>query len=83
MATCPGDCTTGGGGGGNAMCGDAVCDSTGGESAATCPLDCGGGGNGSTCPGDAVECFFCWFDPTTCVPPQNEQICGQCWGVGP
>ena len=78
-ANCPGDCTTTGGG--NAVCGNAVCET--GEDMTSCPLDCGGTG-GSTCPGgDDVGCFLCWFDPNECIPPQTEQICGQCLGLGP
>lgn len=74
---CPGDCTTGGGGG--AQCGNLVCEA--GEDALTCASDCGGGGN--ACPGTGdVDCFFCWFDPTTCIAPQTEQICEECLGLG-
>jgi hypothetical protein len=76
-ATCPGDCSTGGGG--TASCGNFVCDA--GEDATNCPLDCSGGGT-STCPGDPVDCVFCWVDPTSCIPPQTEAICEQCLGLG-
>jgi len=61
------------------VCGNAVCET--GEDATTCPLDCS---STSTCPGgDDVGCFLCWFDPTTCIPPQTEAICEQCLGLGP
>lgn len=71
MATCPGDCSAT-----SAMCGNAVCDA--GESSLTCPSDC----TASTCPGgDDVGCFFCWFDPTQCIPPQTEALCGACLGL--
>ena len=71
-STCPGDCAT------SAMCGNAVCDA--GESSLTCPRDC----TTSTCPGgDDIGCFFCWFDPTQCIPPQTEALCGACLGLGP
>jgi len=74
-ANCPGDCTTTG----TAVCGNAICET--GEDMTNCPSDCTGA---STCPGgDDVGCFFCWFDPTQCIPPQTEQICGQCLGLGP
>jgi hypothetical protein len=74
--TCPDDC--GGTGGGTAQCGNLVCEA--GEDALSCPTDCGGGT--STCPGDPVDCIFCWVDPTSCIPPQTEQICEECLGLG-
>jgi hypothetical protein len=71
MATCPGDCAT------SAMCGNLTCDP--GETMANCPTDCG---SASTCPnGDDIGCFFCWFDPSLCIPPQTEQICAACLGL--
>ena len=74
----PGDCSSSQ----MPMCGNAVCEAAAGEDMTTCPLDCGGGT--STCPGgDDVGCFLCWFDPTTCIPPQTETICEQCLGLGP
>ncbi len=76
--TCPGDCTTGGGG--SAQCGNLVCEA--GEDAASCATDCGGIG-GNACPGTGdIDCFFCWFDPSTCIPPQSEAVCEACLGLG-
>jgi len=75
-ANCPDDCSTSG----SVVCGNLACET--GEDAVTCPSDCGGGG-GNACPGTGdVDCFFCWFDPTTCIEPQTEAICEACLGLG-
>ncbi len=75
-ANCPGDCTTGGG---TAQCGNLVCEA--GEDL-SCPTDCSTSGGG-TCPGTGdVDCLFCWFDPSTCIPPQSEAVCEACLGLG-
>ncbi len=72
--TCPDDCA-----GGTAQCGNLACEA--GEDL-SCPTDCSTGGGG-TCPGSGdVDCFFCWFDPSTCIAPQSEAVCEACLGLG-
>jgi hypothetical protein len=63
---CPADCGSGGPGSGAAVCGNGQCETTKGETSASCPTDCSSQGSGSgsgsgsgVCPADPNECLNC------------------------
>lgn len=87
---CMADCGMGGNNNA-AQCGDGMCETTKGESATSCAVDCGGGsgtgsgsgsGSSTSCPADQTECFLCLLDPALCLPPLDEATCLSCLGLG-
>src|SRR5258707_1604300 len=69
---CPADCGGGSNQGSNAVCGNGQCETTKGETAASCPSDCmsqgSGSGSGSgMCPADPTACLGCILDMTQCT----------------
>jgi hypothetical protein len=88
---CMADC--GNGGNNNAAtCGNGMCETTKGESATSCAVDCGGAGSGAgsgsgsgsstACPSDPTECFLCLIDTSLCLPPLDQNTCTSCLGAG-
>jgi hypothetical protein len=89
---CMADC--GGGGNNNAAtCGNGMCETTKGESATSCAVDCGGQGSGSdsgsgsgsstSCPADPTECLLCaLIDPSLCPAGMDPNSCIACIGGG-
>lgn len=72
------------------LCGDGTCDPSRGETSSSCAVDCGNGGGGSgsgsgssgstSC--DPILCFLCLADATLCLPPDDQNTCATCLGLG-
>ncbi len=85
---CTADCGAGGNNA-NAICGNAMCETSLGENASTCFSDCGAGsgsgsgsGSSTACPSNLLECAPCLIDASLCVAPLTAATCQACLGGG-